>query len=237
MRSIAFILVAVVMVIAASFKTFAQKNTDQTREVAGFNSIASAGPFNVHVTLGNTESLKLSADAEVIDKIETVVEDNTLKIRFKNRDWDHNSYRIESKIDVYVNAKALKAVANAGSGSITVDGEIKADDFHVSVAGSGNVTAKVESNQLHATIAGSGSLNLSGNSEEVKASIAGSGQFNAKTLNASTASFVVSGSGSAYIKADKELSANIVGSGSVYYSGTAKAESHRIGAGHITKID
>jgi hypothetical protein len=123
MKKIVYSIFAAVLVFAATSKASAQ--SEQTRQVSGFNSIASGGPFDVHVKIDGTESLKLVANADIINEIETVVEDRKLKIKFKHRDeWNDDHY---GKIDVYITAKALSALSNAGSGAMTVDGELHGD--------------------------------------------------------------------------------------------------------------
>src|ERR1700754_3649313 len=118
MKRIAFTFLSLMLLTAVSFSALAQ---GQKREVSGFTSVASAGPFSVHIKLDGTESLRLEADANIINDIETVVEHGTLKIKFKNRD---NQYHNPGKIDVYVTAKSLNGLINSGSGTMKVDGTI-----------------------------------------------------------------------------------------------------------------
>ncbi|MCJ8210685.1 DUF2807 domain-containing protein [Mucilaginibacter sp. RS28] len=237
MKRLTLTLFTAVLMIAVNTNTFAQKVAEQTREVSGFSKIASAGSFNVHVTLGNTESLKISADDDIIDKIETVVEDETLKIRFKkSEDGSWKNYRY-NKVDIYVTAKALNGISNAGSGNINVDGKIKSESFRAVLSGSGSIKGSVNANELNASIAGSGSISLSGSSDNVKVLISGSGELKAKELTAENATLSIAGSGNAYIKADKEIEARIAGSGSVYYTGSAVVNSHTTGSGRVTRAN
>src|ERR1700759_10807 len=125
MKRITFTLLSLMLLAAVSFKASAQSTTEN-RQVSGFSSVASAGPFNVYIKMDGTESLKIDADADVIKDIETVVEDGTLKIKFKDHEnWHHNI----KKADVYVTAKSLSALANSGSGAIKVDGVISTSNF------------------------------------------------------------------------------------------------------------
>ena len=111
MKRIALTIFAAVLLVTNALKVSAQ--TEQTREVSGFNSISSSGPFNVHVKIDGTESLKISADEKILSEIETVVEDHKLEIKFKHRHgW--GEYENIGKVDVYVTAKSLSGLANAG---------------------------------------------------------------------------------------------------------------------------
>jgi hypothetical protein len=67
--------------------------------------------------------------------------------------------------------------------------------------------------------------------------LSGSGQISGKDFSTQKASITISGSGNVYIKADKEINANLVGSGTVYYSGNAQVSSHKVGSGSVQKMD
>jgi hypothetical protein len=235
MKRLAYTIFAAILVIAVSFKASAQSG--ESRQVSGFSKLASSGPFDVHVNINGTESLKISAGSDIIHEIETVVEDGTLKIKFKHHhEWggDH-----DGKIDVYVTAKSLSSLINSGSGSIRVEGAaVSGDNVEMILSGSGDIESTVKSGNLHATISGSGSIHLKGTADETKVVISGSGEVKGKELKTNSASVVITGSGSAYFTADKTVSAHIVGSGNVIYSGSATiTDSRTIGSGSVSKED
>lgn len=236
MKRVVFAILSIMLLSAAAIKVSAQESSVQTRQVSGFNAITSSGPFNVHIKLDGTESVKVDADSNVINDIETVVEGNTLKIRFKDRDhhYEHNVHKAE----VYVSAKSLHALTNSGSGSTNVDGVINADNFDVVLSGSGSVKTAVKSGDLHATISGSGSIRLNGSTGGAKITISGSGQVQAKDLKTESADVVITGSGNVYVGAEKSVSAHITGSGNVEYSGNASViNSRTTGSGRVNKVD
>ena|ERR1700743_138174 len=236
MKRISIALLAAILVVTVAFKASAQ--TEQTRQVSGFNGIGSAGSFNVHVKIDGTESLKLSAPADIINDIETVVEGGKLEIRFK-RDSERRDRRSDAdhgKIDVYVTAKALSSLSIAGSGYIKVDGVLSSNDVKLTISGSGDITSAVKSTSLHATISGSGTINVDGNSESANFTVSGSGEMKAKGLKADVATVILAGSGNAHIYADKTITAHVAGSGNVIYSGNASVTDIRMaGSGNITK--
>jgi hypothetical protein len=234
MKKIVYSVFAGILLITATLKVSAQ--SEQTREVSGFNSIASSGPFDVHVKINGTESLKLKANQDIINEIETVVENGTLEIKFKHH-HDRN-YDNTERIDVYVTAKSLSAVANAGSGSIKIDGVVHGENVKLILSGSGDITSSVKSGDLHVSISGSGSIHINGDVNDANISIAGSGELMGKELVTGSASVSITGSGSAYFAANKTVSASIVGSGNVIYSGNATTGDIRtIGSGRVSKAE
>ncbi|MDP9047219.1 MAG: DUF2807 domain-containing protein [Bacteroidota bacterium] len=236
MKKITYSILAVFLFIAAAKSVSAQ--SEQKREVSGFNSIASGGPFNVHVKIDGTESLRLTGDAAILDKIETVVEGEKLKIRFKH-EYEHNHDGDEAgEVNIYITAKSLSGIANAGSGKMTVDGVVSGNNVKMALSGSGNITSSVKSDELHIAISGSGSVHLNGSAGNASISIAGSGELMGKELKTNTASVSIAGSGNAYVTAESSISAHIAGSGSVIYSGNASvSDSHTVGSGRVTKAN
>jgi len=228
-------LTLVLMMASASQMAFAKAFADQTRPVSGFSSIASSGSFHVYVKIDGTESVKVSADDAIIDKIETVVENGTLKIRFKKEfGWnDHGN----KKADIYVTAKSLSSLINSGSGSLKVDGAASASTFKLVLSGSGSITAAtVKAEKIDGAISGSGNININGGSAaEAHIAISGSGSFDAKGLKTESTKVSISGSGNVYINAEKELSASLIGSGSVRYTGNASVNTSKLGSGSVSK--
>lgn len=235
MKRLAFTLIAA-FTLAATTITASAQSKEETRTVSDFNSVAAAGPFNVHIKLGNTESLTINADQRLLDKIETFVENGgSLQIKIKKSEW--KLFQDVQKIDVYITAKSLKTLVNSGSGTMTVDGLINADSFTTVMSGSGSISASAKANEFHAVISGSGSVKIDGSASKVDAMISGSGQLQAKDFSTSTAKFTITGSGEAYIHADKEIHSSLIGSGSVFYTGNAQISTSKIGSGKVTKVD
>jgi hypothetical protein len=233
MKRLAYTIFAAVLMVAATLTALAQ--SQETRQVSGFHAIASGGSFDVHVKINGTESLKISASSEALKEIETYVKDGKLHIKFKDR-YDHENDHF-GRIDIYITAKSLSELDNAGSGSINVDGTVSGDRVSISIAGSGSVSSSVKAGEFHASIGGSGSLKLNGSANESKIDIAGSGEMNGKGFKTSTANVSIAGSGNAYLGADKSIKASIVGSGNVVYSGNATSDSRTVGSGRLSKAN
>ena len=205
----------------------------QNRSVSGFNSIANAGSFAVHVKITGAESPKITADASIIDEIETVVEGGNLEVRFKH---PHEQHHYPGRVDVYITAKSLNALTCSGSGSLDVDGALKGNSADVTLSGSGTISSGVASGRLEATISGSGKINLSGSTGKTTVTISGSGELKAGDLKTDVAEINTTGSGNVHLNVTKSISAEIVGSGNIYYTGTATiSKVETIGSGRIHK--
>jgi len=238
MKKLAFTLLSAALLVAATIKASAQDVSTQARQVSGFSSVASGGPFNVHIKMDGTESVKIEADTKYINEIETVVEGNTLKIQFKDHKWN-NRYNDLHKAEIYVSAKELNSLTNSGSGHMEVEGTITTSgEFKAVLSGSGSINTSVKSGDLRVVISGSGSIRINGRTGDADMVISGSGQIEGKGLKTESAKAVITGSGNIYVTAEKSISAHITGSGRVQYSGNASVTDTRtIGSGRVTRAD
>jgi Putative auto-transporter adhesin, head GIN domain len=204
------------------------------REVSGFSGISSSGSFDVFVTLGDKESLRLEGDPERLSEIETKVEDGILKIRTKDliKSWNGN----KGKVNIYITAKALNTLTMSGSGDMKVDGTVKADLLTTKVSGSGSISLNADSHNYIGVISGSGGINAKGNTGNAKITIAGSGDFKGREFHSASADIKVSGSGDASIYADQTLDAVISGSGHIKYEGNAQVSETKSGSGGVSKF-
>ena len=209
--------------------------SDESRNVSGFSGISSGGSYNVFITMGSKESLRIEGDTKQISEIETVVEDGTLKIRNKKNSGNWKSGN-NGKVNIYISAKSLKLIILSGSGDIEVSGVVKTNDISNILSGSGSISLIVEATNYSATISGSGEIEVKGKTENAKIIVNGSGDFKGQGLRASFASARVSGSGNISIHADKALDAAMSGSGNIRYGGNANVKSAKSGSGRISKL-
>ncbi len=231
MKHTAFLFLALTGILGIIGTVSAQST--QTRSVSGFNSVADAGSFAVHVKITGTESLKITADASIIDEIETVVNSGNLEVRFKHPNQPHH---YNGRVDVYITAKSLNALTCSGSGSVELDGALKGREADVTLSGSGSISTGIASDAVQVTISGSGKISLSGTTGKTSVAISGSGDLKAENLKSDVAEVQTTGSGNAHLNVNKSISAQIVGSGNVYYTGTGTiAKSETIGSGRIRK--
>ncbi|WP_183561282.1 head GIN domain-containing protein [Mucilaginibacter sp. SP1R1] len=234
MKRKTFILLALAIALV-TFNTYAQDGTGSNRSVSGFNRVESGGPFNIHIKINGTESLRLDVDADLLDDIKTEVVGGTLKIGFKHNFSFHRNIK---RGDIYITAKSLEGLGNSGSGSTEVEGVMDGQNVSVTLSGSGGIKTAVKTSSLQVKISGSGSINLKGNANDADFRISGSGEINGRELKTESAIAGISGSGNVYVSANKSVSARITGSGGVSYSGNAAiTETKFTGSGRVNKVD
>jgi Putative auto-transporter adhesin, head GIN domain len=182
----------------------------ETRDVNPFGSVELAGSNNVVIHAGEQQSVIVSADDNLLDRVTTEVQSGKLVIGNTT-----GSFSTNSPMSVEVSVPTLSALTLSGSGNIVVGG-IKADSLTVSLPGSGTLTASGTTTRLGVTVSGSGMV-----------------QFN--RLVASDVQAVVSGSGTVFVIATKSLDASVPGDGTIIYAGNPPDITRSItGTGAIT---
>lgn len=233
MKRISFTILSLVLLMTAAFNASAQ---GQSRAVSGFTTVAASGPFHLHIKINGTESVKVDVDAELMNEVETIVENGTLKIKFK----DHENRQHDlHKADIYVTAKSLSGLINSGSGEMNLEeGTVTGESIKIILSGSGNISSAIKSERLETVISGSGSITLNGSTNEASIVVTGSGEVNGKDLKTQSLAATVTGSGNINVSADKSVKAHITGSGNVVYSGNASIiSSSHTGSGRVSKAD
>ncbi|MGZ3871788.1 MAG: head GIN domain-containing protein, partial [Mucilaginibacter sp.] len=205
------------------------------RHLSGFNAVNVAGSFDVIITQGSTESVKVEAPASVINRILTEVNGGVLKIYSKHDNWNWGSmFGNHKKIVVYVTAKDLNAVSITGSGDVSFKDGLRTNALRLSVSGSGDMYGKVEVKTLESSVSGSGDMKLAGHATSSTVRLVGSGDYSARGLETATTMISLTGSGDAYINASQKVDAAVHGSGDIHCTGSPKDVSKsKSGSGDI----
>ncbi|WP_183563186.1 head GIN domain-containing protein [Mucilaginibacter sp. SP1R1] len=246
MKSLTKLLLFIALATGAASHTFANihpkaiavQNNTVDRHLSGFSSVEVSGSFDVFITQGSAESVKVTAPSEVIDRIITEVNDGVLKIYTKKgTDFNNLFGGLHKKIAIYISAKSVNGIALAGSGDVYFKDGLRADSFKLKLSGSGDVTGKLDVKSLESNLSGSGDIRLSGHADNLSVGVVGSGDFSAKELISNTAAVRIAGSGDVRINVNQKLDASVVGSGDIYYTGSVKnINSSKAGSGEIHRM-
>ncbi|GAU88304.1 hypothetical protein RvY_01030 [Ramazzottius varieornatus] len=208
----------------------------EDRPVTMFRSISNKGPFNVIITMGTTEAVRVEADPTIIKYVETVVEPwfpLVLQVRFSNLLYNQPIPFFNGPINVYASAKALSNLENQGSGPISLSPFLKAGDLQILISGSGDVQVPMEASGLNIVISGSGNFFTNGTARNANINISGSGNFNGRDLRTQQTNVNIQGSGDVEVYTSTSLTVNIDGSGDVRFGGQPRVSQQINGSGGV----
>ena len=206
----------------------------QTRNVSDFLAIEVDYPAQVFITQGNTESVKIEAEDNVLPGLKTEIQNGQLRIFYKSKDGKHVNPKKTVKITIVV--KDLKDVDFTSAGELNIKG-LKTDNLSVSLSGAGNlVLDNILVQKLDVNLSGAGSMTASGTADDLSLNISGFGDFKGGELYGKTADVTISGAGSATVWVDDDLTAEISGAGSVNYYGSADVTKQINGVGSVKHL-
>ena len=187
---------------------------------------------DVVLTRGNTQSIELEGQQNILDNIKREVRDGVWQIYFEK------NVRESKPVIVRITLPHLEEVSLSGSGSVKSTNHFSnLSELDINVAGSGEISLDYDAAATDLQLSGSGEINLKGTSKSLSVSISGSGNVMASDLKTEDCDIQISGSGDASVNASRDLDTHISGSGDVRYTGSASVDAHISGSGEVRKMN
>jgi hypothetical protein len=229
------------------------KVAEEEREVSDLTGVELATLGNLVIELGDEEKLRIEAEDNLLQYIETEVQGGVLKIGHR-----HKVTLVPTEsIYFYLTVKELDAISVSGAGNVKVPdlevaefslnisgaGDVdlqglRTDVLEVSISGGGNVDIEdLNADVLKVKISGAGDFYIGGGEvEKQEITISGAGNYKARGLESDEADVSVPGFGSATIRVRDRLKVEISGAGSVKYVGRPTVDEEVSGVGSIEQI-
>ncbi|MBE7433194.1 MAG: DUF2807 domain-containing protein [Anaerolineales bacterium] len=205
----------------------------ESREVGDFTTIELDYPARVTVTQGDSASVTIEAEDNILPGLRTRVQNEALKIYYDAEDGKHVNPTRVVKITIVVTE--LHEVDFDSAGEITISG-IQTDELDISLSGAGNLKVNdLDAVKFSVDLSGAGSMTASGKADNFELDLSGFGSFTGKDLQTQTADVNLSGAGSATVWVEDELDATISGAGSVNYFGSPSVSKQINGVGTVSK--
>lgn len=224
---------AAIMTGFSTINVQADDAAEEMRSVDSFTRIRNKGSFEVNVTVGPEQSVKVTADSDILDKVETEVRGSTLHIQLEDRgNW--RGYRNIDVLRVDITVPTLDAVRVDGSGDFEVRG-VEGSSFAANVNGSGDIEligAKAE--RMSIDIKGSGDVEASGECTDLEIEVKGSGDVSARDMACENGDIGIMGSGDVAATLNASVDVGIMGSGDVTVWGKPdKVKTRSMGSGDV----
>lgn len=189
---------------------------DEDRDINDVSGVQLAMSGTLHITMGNSDSLRIEAEDNLLQYIQTDVIAGRLVIETRQGIQLENS----RPINYYLTVAKLDAIAISSNGNIQTD-DLQSTSFSVAISSSGNATiSRLIAESISVKISSSGNLEiLGGRVERQTIHISSSGEYRARDLAAAEANVSLTSSGTAIIRVSDHLSGRLSSSGDVYYIG------------------
>jgi len=211
----------------------ASDTVKETRDLDSFSKIKLTISADIVLSQGSDQQVILEGRPGDLEKILTIVENGSLKIK-------HDGIGPGlKKITIFITVPKIEAISVSGSGDIRNDGPMVEEELSIAISGSGNIHfEQLKTEKVNLAISGSGDVLLEGkNKGEIQIAVSGSGDINCEEFETNMANIVISGSGDCIVNVQEELNVKISGSGDVLYHGSPKVNARASGSGKVRAAD
>ena len=174
-----------------------------TKDVAvqSFNELSVNGVFNVLLTQGDKEQVKIEADDNLQEYFQVKNDGSKLVVEMK-KDINFNT---EKGLKVYITFKTLKNMLLKTIGNVSSTESLNFDDLTIGSEGVGSVDLKLTAQNIDISNKGVGNIKLDGKASKATIKNNGVGSIRAGDFVVQTMKIDNSGVGSAVVNAEKEL--------------------------------
>ena len=210
-------------------------NTDktETRNVSNFKGVDVSAGIDLYITMGETESVKIVADDDIIDKIITEVKDGVLHIYVKQNGWFNWSGNETRK--AYVTIKELNRIEASSGSDVNSENTLKGEELKINVSSGAEVEVEVYYKNLDVNTSSGSDAKLSGKVKNLRASASSGSDINAKELESVTCKASASSGSDVTVSVSEELNASASSGADVnYYGNPSVKEIDESSGGDVT---
>ena len=208
----------------------------EDREVPAFNSVHVSAGIRAIIELGPRKPVHLEADADVLDRLELVVEDGTLKVGFKRNSWREGWPGDTGEIRVAIQTPELRSVGASG-GAYVKAALTRSDETEVDASGGSEVhLSGVDARRLELHGSGGGVLDVAGRADELDLQLSGGTVLKGGALEVRDVRVMGSGGSVASLRATGQLRGSLSGGSELRCSG-GRASNVRVRTSGGSSVD
>ena len=178
------------------------------KDISPFNKIKVSGALRVNIICGQTESVTVIGDDNLLEYVEIKVQNEVLSIRTTRQ------VRPRAGLEVRVSARTLEI--------LKLSGAVKA------------AVSCIDNERFVLKVTGASEVSLTGNCAEAVMKLSGAGKLNAKDFSCDVINLTLSGAAKSTVYASEEISVTISGAGRVICYGNPGTVNRTVsGAGNI----
>ncbi|MFP4288130.1 MAG: head GIN domain-containing protein [Bacteroidota bacterium] len=204
----------------------------EVREVSYFNGISVSSSIDLYITMGDEFHVKVEADDNIIDHIETETRGEELIIGLKGRGI---SIRNSKEMNVYVTLPELLSLTASGATDVTVNNTIEQPTIRIKASGASDINLPVNVEYLEMNLSGASDARISGYTKATKATLSGASDFKNSDLVTGTLDVNLSGSSNLKIKVNENITGTLSGASDLVYEGNPTTDLKTSGASSVKK--
>jgi hypothetical protein len=227
---------------------------EENRSVSGISGVELAMQGSLSIELGSTEALRIEAEDNLLEYIQTEVSAGKLTIESQRginlRNTEPINYiltvtgldsiRISSSGDIQAPDLQTErfSITISSSGDLSM-GNLDCTSFRVEMSSSGNLTmGTLTAETIDVRISSSGNVEIAGGRvQQQDITISSSGQYQAEDLASAEAEVTLTSGGSVTIRVSDKLRGRLSSSGNLYYIGDPEVSVSTSSSGRAIQVD
>ncbi len=257
-----FASITLISLLMAAESTYAAETVARSYDIKNVSEVVVGDGGQIQITQGDSESLRVEAAADVIDKVKVDLSGNRLSLGIKRGSGNGGLlnffFNQSDKVHYILQVKSLKYLGLSGASHANL-GNWKDKDMAVSVSGAGEANfaslsvedlfvdlsgasnsniQSVSAKKLKFELSGAANANIKGQSQAtfLQVGCSGASNFRGKLLTVGQADANASGASNIEVNATEFLKAIASGASNVRYLGQPRLESNSSGASNINSI-
>lgn len=203
----------------------------EKRDISTFTELDVAGAFTIHLMETETPFLEIETNQNVMESIETVVQNGRLYITLK-----HGIKRVKA-ITIHLGFQELEEIELSGAVSLRSDAPLRTKHMKMDISGAARTEFELISDYTEVEIAGAASVFLCGKVTQADFQLEGAGKLIAPDMVVKEMNLEVSGAGKAKVHVLEELDVDVAGAAIVKYLGNPRIQRDVSGVASIRQVE
>ncbi|WP_151894148.1 head GIN domain-containing protein [Patiriisocius marinistellae] len=178
-----------------------------------FDTVKGSSGLEVILTQGSENALRVEADSNLQNIIETYVDNNTLYIKAEE------NIGSAAKKTVYVTYTTLSSIKASSGANVSLNNEFKEEKLTLDASSGAAITASVFSKDAYVEASSGGNVHVEGKTKNLRTKASSGGHIDAKDLLSVICNARASSGGNITVNTKEELEAKTSSGGSITYDG------------------
>lgn len=186
----------------------------QEMDLSDFTKVNASHSFTVNINQGDSYSVIIRTDDNLVDNLDVSVQGDTLRIQF-----DPNRSPLSGTMEADITMPQLTGIEFSGASDGTISGFSSTNDFRADLSGSSSLTGDLESGDARFDVSGASDVRLGGSGGNLVIDASGSSDLKLFDFAVEDADIQVSGSSTAEVNVNGTMNVNASGASDVTYTG------------------
>lgn len=188
----------------------------QEEALSGFDKVDISQSFDVVITQGESFSVVIRVDDNLVEHLNVVKQGSTLKIGLKpNRNYIIRNATMEAEVTM----PELVGLELSGNSDANLSGFESTKSLAVDLSGNSDLLGDIQAGDSGFDVSGSSSVRLTGSAGDVTIDASGSSEVDLTDFPASDGTVDASGASTVIVNLSGRLNADASGSSNIYYLG------------------